>query len=199
MYLKKLLPILTVFIILSCNDDEVNSESFIPPIEQPTQSQIFTFDKNISILDTHYYKGPDGNDDLGEAESFFKKTWTFYEDPSIKSIELKEDSIIINEELRVSKFKSTLDQNDLYVQDGTRKLLLGRIDKITNTFYLFKNFQSYAVVDSENGSSSSCKNSDFGKITKDNIFPRIINKPEDLTQNGAYVFWNNVEYRFIKK
>lgn len=202
--MKKLIPIFAAFVIFSCQEDEV----IIPVKEQPTspqptnpqpmETEIFKFDKNVSILDAHYYKAPDGKDYPAEAESFFKKTWTLYEDPSVKSIELKKDSIIINEELKTSKYKSTVEENNLYVADGTRKLLLGRIDKATNSFYLFQHFESYAVVDTENGGSAYGKSSSFGKITKDNIFPRIIDKPESLKQEGAYVFWNNVEYKFIK-
>lgn len=198
--MKKLLPIFVVFVIFSCQEDEVTIPVKEQPTNpQPTETEIFQFDKNVSILDAHYYKGPDGKDYPTEAETFFKKMWTLYEDPSVKSIELKKDSIIINEELKTSKYKSTVEENNLYVTDGSRKILLGRIDKTTNSFYLFKYFESYAVVDTETGSSFSGKSSDFGKITKDNIFPRIIDKPEDLKQNGVYVFWNNVEYKFKNK
>ncbi len=202
--MNKLLPIFAAFVIFSCQEDEATTPvkeqptSPQPTNPQPTETEIFKFDKNVSILDKHYYKGPDGKDYPAEAETFFKKTWTLYEDPSVKSIELKKDSIIINEELKTSKYKSTVEENNLYVADGTRKLLLGRIDKATNSFYLFKHFESYVVVDTENGGSAYGKSSSFGKITKDNIFPRIIDKPESLKQEGAYVFWNNVEYKFIK-
>ncbi len=202
--MNKLLPIFAAFVIFSCQEDEATTPvkeqptSPQPTNPQPTETEIFKFDKNVSILDKHYYKGPDGKDYPAESETFFKKTWTLYEDPSVKSIELKKDSIIINEELKTSKYKSTVEENNLYVADGTRKLLLGRIDKATNSFYLFKHFESYVVVDTENGGSAYGKSSSFGKITKDNIFPRIIDKPESLKQEGAYVFWNNVEYKFIK-
>ena len=202
--MNKLLPIFAAFVIFSCQEDEATTPvkeqptSPQPTNPQPTETEIFKFDKNVSILDKHYYKGPDGKDYPAEAETFFKKTWTLYEDPSVKSIELKKDSIIINEELKTSKYKSIVEENNLYVADGTRKLLLGRIDKATNSFYLFKHFESYVVVDTENGGSAYGKSSSFGKITKDNIFPRIIDKPESLKQEGAYVFWNNVEYKFIK-
>ncbi|WP_291073900.1 hypothetical protein [Empedobacter sp. UBA5987] len=197
--MKKLLPFFAAFVIFSCQEDEVTTPVKEQPTNpQPTETEIFKFDKNVSILDAYYYKGVNGKDYPAEAEAFFKKTWTLYEDPSVKSIELKKDSIIINEELKTSKFKSTIEENNLYVTDGSRKILLGRIDKTTNSFYLFKHFESYAVVDPENGSSASGKSSSFGKITKDNIFPRIIDKPESLKQEGAYVFWNNVEYKFVK-
>ncbi|MDM1061397.1 hypothetical protein HXZ62_02330 [Empedobacter falsenii] len=202
--MNKLLPIFAAFVIFSCQEDEATTPvkeqptSPQPTNPQPTETEIFKFDKKVSILNTHYYKGPDGKDYPAEAETFFKKTWTLYEDPSVKSIELKKDSIIINEELKTSKYKSTVEENNLYVADGSRKVLLGRIDKTTNSFYLFKHFESYAVVDTENGGAASGKSSSFGKITKDNIFPRIIDKPESLKQEGAYVFWNNVEYKFAK-
>ncbi|MDM1546695.1 hypothetical protein HX096_02330 [Empedobacter falsenii] len=197
--MNKLLPIFAAFVIFSCQEDEATTPVKEQPTNpQPTETEIFKFDKKVSILDKHYYKGPDGKDYPAEAETFFKKTWTLYEDPSVKSIELKKDSIIINEELKTSKYKSTVEENNLFVADGTRKLLLGRIDKATNSFYLFKHFESYVVVDTENGGSAYGKSSSFGKITKDNIFPRIIDKPESLKQEGAYVFWNNVEYKFIK-
>lgn len=202
--MNKLLPIFAAFVIFSCQEDEATTPvkeqptSPQPTNPQPTETEIFKFDKKVSILDTHYYKGPDGKDYPAEAETFFKKTWTLYENPSVKSIELKKDSIIINEELKTSKYKSTVEENNLYVTDGSRKILLGRIDKTTNSFYLFKNFQSYAVVDKTTGANSSSTGSNFGKITKENIFPRIVSKPEDLTQTGEYVFWNNIEYKFIK-
>ena len=77
------------------NDDIPNLE----PTPEPNKEEIYKSSTNYNILDQKYYRGSDGKEYTSEADVFFKKQWSFYNDPSIKTVQIKNDSIIINENL----------------------------------------------------------------------------------------------------
>ena len=106
------------------NDDIPNLE----PTPEPNKEEIYKSSTNYNILDQKYYRGSDGKEYTSEADVFFKKQWSFYNDPSIKTVQIKNDSIIINENLVIQKFKFIKDGNNILIKDEGKNVLLGYTD-----------------------------------------------------------------------
>jgi len=135
-----------------------------------------------------------GNPSNPDAEQYFNKQWSFYNDPSIKSITIKKDSIIVNENMAVKKYKYENNNNVITVNNKT---ILGTIDTKDNTFRLFKNYTSYYIISNkETNETLFSRASDYGKINYDNIFPKLLNAPTNLTDANEFIFWSNLEYVF---
>ncbi|WP_413533198.1 hypothetical protein [Empedobacter brevis] len=202
--MKYLLLIPSVFILFSCSnndDDSITVKPVIPEKPDPEieSKEIYTYSDTFTILDQKYYKGKNGNEYPSEADDFFKKQWFPYENPSIKTIELKKDSIIINENLSIEKHKYTKDGNNILIEYGTKKIVLGYQDQAKKSLKIFKNYQTYSLIDKETGASLYSKIHNYGKVSYNDIFPLVVASPKELTLEGEFVFWSNIEYQFNKK
>ncbi|GEM52835.1 hypothetical protein [Empedobacter brevis] len=193
--MRKLLLILSLFIIFSCNNDDDSAP--INPNPEPNKEEFYKFSTNYTILDQKYYKGPGGNEYALEADAFFKKQWSFYNDPSIKTIQLKKDSVIINENLSIQKYKFTKDGNNILIEEGGKKIILGSVDQINKSLSVYKNYQTSLIIkNKETNETLYNKGSKYGKITYNDIFPSVVSSPKQLTSKNEFVFWSNIEYTF---
>jgi len=196
--LQKLILIPSLFIIFSCNnnDDDILT---VEPTPEPNKEDIYKFSNNYSILDQKYYKGTEGIEYPTEADVFFKKQWSFYNDPSIKIIKLKKDSIIINENLSIQKYKYTKDGNNILIDEGNKKVILGSIDQTKESLNIYKNYQTSLIIkNKETNETLYNKGSKYGKVTYNDIFPLVVSSPKQLTSKDEFVFWSNIEYTFTK-
>ncbi|MGV0923450.1 hypothetical protein [Empedobacter tilapiae] len=195
--MKHLLLIPSLFIIFSCTNDDDSIP--IKPNPEPNKEEIYKFSNNYNILDLKYYKGTDGNEYAKEADTFFKKQWFFYNDPSIKIIHLKKDSIIINENLSIQKYKYTKDGNNILIEKDRKKIILGYVDQTNKSLNIYKNFQSSLIISNkETNEILYSKGINYGKITYNDMFPLFISSPKVLTSKDEFVFWCNIEYTFTK-
>jgi hypothetical protein len=195
--MKYLLLIPTLFIVFSCNNDDDSIP--LKPTPEPNKEEIYMFSANYNILDQKYYKGSDGKEYTSEADEFFKKQWSFYNDPSIKTIQLKNDSVIINENLIVQKFKFVKDGNNILIEDRGKNVLLGYTDSSKKSLIIYKNYQTSLIISNkETNETLYKKGSNYGKVSYNDIFPLIVSSPAELTSIDEYVFWSNIEYTFTK-
>ena len=193
--MKYLLLIPSLFIIFSCNNDDDSA----PVNPEPNKEDIYKFSANYTILDQKYYKGTEGIEYPTEADLFFKKQWSFYNDPSIKIIQLKKDSIIINENLSIQKYKYTKDGNNILIDEGNKKVILGSIDQTKESLNIYKNYQTSLIIkNKETNETLYNKGSKYGKVTYNDIFPFVVSSPKQLTYKDEFVFWSNIEYTFNK-
>jgi len=198
--MKYFLLIPLLFIILSCtnNDDSAQIEPTPNPV--PSKENIYKFSNDYSILNQNFYKGPDGNEYPLEADVFFKKQWSFYNNPSIKTIELKNDSIIIvRENLYIEKYKFSKEGDNIIIEENAKKIVLGYMDQAKKSLSIYKNYKTYLIVlNKETNEIIQSKSSNYGKVIYDDFFPKIIPSPKKLTLNNEFIFWCNIEYVFIK-
>lgn len=195
--MKYLLLIPSLFIIFSCNNDDDSLP--VKPTPEPNKEEIYKFSTNYNILDQKYYKGSDGKEYTSEADVFFKKHWSFYNDPSIKTIQIKKDSVIINENLVVKKYKYIKDGNNILIKDGEKNVLLGYTDSSKKNLNIYKNYQTSLIISNkETNETLYKKGSNYGKVSYNDVFPLIISSPGELTSKNEFVFWSNIEYTFIQ-
>lgn len=191
---KIILSLLTIVASCTNNDDG----DFTKPTEpEVVNKNVYSFSNSFNIVDLNYYKGDKGNEYPTEAESFFNSQWSFYSDPSIKTISFSNDSITINENLSIKKFKYNNENNIISVKENGNDLILGYLDAEKEIFKLYKNFKSYYVLlNEETNETLFSRSSEYGKINYNNIFPHILNNPKELTNKNEYIFWSNIEYIF---
>lgn len=200
MKLKSIIYFILFTILTSCSSDDnstiTSTES--EPIPEPIKENIYIFSKNSKTIDLNYYKGDKGEEYPEEAEDFFKKIWSFYNDPLIEKIELRNDSIIINKSNITEKYRYSKNGNDIIIYDNKEKIIIGSLDEKTNNLKIYKNFQSFFFYDENTSESFSSKKSNYGKINYNDIFPLIKSNPKDLKSKEDYIFWGNIEYSFKK-
>ena len=194
--MKKLFLISSIFIVFSCNNDDIPN---LEPTPEPNKEEIYKSSTNYNILDQKYYRGSDGKEYTSEADVFFKKQWSFYNDPSIKTVQIKNDSIIINENLVIQKFKFIKDGNNILIKDEGKNVLLGYTDSSKKNINIYKNYQTSLIISNkETNETLYKKGSNYRKISYNDVFPLIVSSPAELTSIGEYVFWSNIEYTFIQ-
>lgn len=193
--MKKIILSLLIIVASCTNNDDGD---FTKPTEPDVVNKnMYSFSNSFNIIDLNYYKGDKGNEYPTEAESFFNSQWSFYSDPSIKTISFTNDSITINENLSIKKFKYNNENNIISVKDNGNDLILGYLDAEKETFKLYKNFKSYYVIlNEETNETLFSRSSEYGKINYNNMFPHILNNPKELTNKNEYIFWSNIEYIF---
>jgi hypothetical protein len=193
--MKKIILSLLIIVASCTNNDDGD---FTKPTEpEVVNKNVYSFSNSFNIVDLNYYKGDKGNEYPTEAESFFNSQWSFYSDPSIKTISFSNDSITINENLSIKKFKYNNENNIISVKENGNDLILGYLDAEKETFKLYKNFKSYYVLlNEETNETLFSRSSEYGKINYNNIFPHILNNPKELTNKNEYIFWSNIEYIF---
>lgn len=193
--MKKIILSLLIIVASCTNNDDGD---FTKPTEPDVVNKnMYSFSNSFNIIDLNYYKGDKGNEYPTEAESFFNSQWSFYSDPSIKTISFTNDSITINENLSIKKFKYNNENNIISVKENGNDLILGYLDAEKETFKLYKNFKSYYVIlNEETNETLFSRSSEYGKINYNNMFPHILNNPKELTNNNEYIFWSNIEYIF---
>lgn len=192
--LKSIIYFTFITIVMGCNNDDT---SVIDSTSESNKEDIYKFSNNYTILDQKYYKGSDGLEYRSEADDFFKKQWSFYNDPSIKTIQLKNDSIIINENLAIQKYKFTKVGNNIIIEEGVKKIILGYQDQSGKSLSIYKNYQTSLIIkNKETNESLFTKGSNYGTITYNDIFPALVSNPKELTSKNEFIFWSNIEYLF---
>ena len=197
---KKLFLLPSLFLLLSCNnDDDSNVTQIIDPTE-PNKENIYFFTQQYKPLDFTYYKGPNGAEYPNEANSFFEQQWSFYRDPSIKSVELKNDSLIINENLAITKYKYKQENGFLIADENDKKITLAHVNQSGDSLKIYKNFQTFLIIsDKSTNEIFHRKAVNYGKLQYDDVFPFVTSTPQDLTSVNEYIFWCNLSYSFKKK
>ena len=195
--MRYIIFILGLYIMFSCNNDD--NSNLIDDIPETNKYNIYKFSNNFTVIDQKYYKGDDGKEFTLEADAFFKNQWSFFNNPSIKTININKDSIIINENLSVKKFKYTKEDRLLYINNGENIVVIGYIDVTTNYLSLYKNYQSSLIIKNKDTNETLyTKESNYGKVSYTDIFPKILSSPKALNSKNEYIFWSNIEYKFIK-